>query len=161
MRLLPLLLFVAVSFAALAQDSTEIKLLRYRDLYDKGLISTPEYEILKQKELSISKPVPAQKDTVNMDKLRRTYKAQIVSGTLELAAGAGFVALFGVASVNAMSERNESDKKARVRQARLFLVTGLAFSGIGIYSLAKGSNNRKKYFQLSASPGSASLRITF
>lgn len=127
MRLLPLLLFVVVSFAALAQDS---------------------------------KPVPAQKDTVNMDKLRRSYRAQIVSGTLELAAGAGFFTGFALVRKEAVGETIKHKRSAGFREARLYFVAGTIFSGIGIYSLAKGSKNRCKYV-VSVAPGSASLRITF
>jgi hypothetical protein len=51
-KLLPLL-FLLLPFIASSQnsDSTEIKLLQYKQWLDKGLIEKPEYDLLKQKLL--------------------------------------------------------------------------------------------------------------
>lgn len=53
-------ILILLSLTAHCQtDSTEIKLQHYKDMFMKGLITAPEYEQLKQKELGLA-PMPVQ-----------------------------------------------------------------------------------------------------
>lgn len=141
-------------------DSTEIRLQRYKELHEKGLITDQEYDLLKKKELDISTvPKTSNRDTISLDKLKRTYKTQIIAGSLELATGITCIGLF----IHYRNKTNtNSTNNNYLREARITLVFAGIFSGIGIYSLVKGSKNRVKYFErLSVSPSSVSVSLRF
>lgn len=86
-------------------------------------------------------------------KLQRTYKAQIVTGTLEIASGATLIATgfyfknklyYGkTGTLNPVPYTEEGRYKT---QAGICFATGALFAGIGIYSIVRGSKNRQKYF---------------
>lgn len=141
-------------------DSLQIKLERYKDLYDKGLISQPEYEVLKQKELDISKPV--KKDTVSIKELKRLYRSQYVIGSLEFGAALGFIGGFASSRIHANEAAMYSPNKYSdyVKQGRIFLVLSGICAGIGIYTLTRGAKNRNKYLErIKITP--ASVNVTF
>lgn len=161
--------FIIFVLTACAQtDSTAIKLQEYKTLHEKGLISDKEYEVLKGKLLEIPTSsgnevviVYPKKDTVDMRALERTYKAQIITGSMELATGALLVGLF-VHFRNEPLERNSNGVyTSSIRQARICLVASGVFCGVGLYSVIRGSKNRQKYINLSASPGTVSFQYIF
>lgn len=152
-----LILLLVVPLWCVAQDSTEIMLRQYKDLYNKGLINESEYEQLRKDALKLQAPtqqgtvvVYPKQDTIDLDKLKRTFRAQHITGTLELLAGAGFVAGFGYSRWRLINYPYNTGN-ASLRVARLYLLTGAIFTGIGIYSIVRGSKNRQKYIRFSTS----------
>lgn len=122
--------------------------------------------------LMLALPATAQdtsKVNLNLEKLERTYKSQIITGSLELGAGTGLV-IAGLyfrekvicksqGSINGVPFGTEC--KPQTKAARISFFCGAVFTGIGIYSVVKGAKNRQKYIKLTGSPNSASLNITF
>lgn len=165
---LTLILLLVSPVFIMAQDSTAIKLQQYKDLHEKGLISDSEYEQLRKKELNLSEPIPSDvmivkvnKDTIDLAKLKRVYKTEITSGSLELASGAG---LF-IAGVHFRNKPFYNDRGHQIgyhtKQARISFVCAAVFTGVGLFSVIKGGADRQKYIRLSGSLNSASLRIDF
>ena len=64
MRFVFILLLVFMKAVTMAQtDSLELKLQQYKSLYEKGLITTTEYQALREKELKITLKVEEKRDT--------------------------------------------------------------------------------------------------
>lgn len=142
-------------------DSLQIKLERYKDLYEKGLISQPEYAVLKQKELNLSNN-PVKKDTVSIKELKRLYRSQYVLGSLEFGAALGFIGGFASSRIHANDAAMYSPNKYSdyVKQGRIFLVLSGICAGIGIYTLTRGAKNRNKYLErIKLTP--ASVNVSF
>jgi hypothetical protein len=107
--LLHLLFLLPVDLAA--QDSTEIKLQHYKDLYNKKLINSYEYELLKYKALDLSTTATfARKLTFNVQIVPTGYfdfsnnsvyanngtgeQEHVQSGGIEIEAGPSFKGQF-------------------------------------------------------------------
>ena len=64
-KIISMLLFLLLGIACGAQtDSTEIKLLRYKEMFSKGLISANDYELLRKQTLGIKEMAAVVTDTV-------------------------------------------------------------------------------------------------
>lgn len=171
MKLLFLLIAVLGYGIVFAQDSTEIKLQRYKDLHENGLITDIEYETLKKKELSLN-AAPAKKDTVNLDKLKRSYKSSLVFGSVMFSGAIASIAgaihlrtkpIYAGSNASAIGGTPTSPqfKGYHTRDARLLFVLGGVCTGVGIYAFVKGAKNRQKYIELSTSPGAVTMLMKF
>lgn len=156
-----IVVMLIIPFVGFAQtDSTEIKLQQYKDLHDKGLINEKEYEDLKRGALKIPAP-QVKRDTVNLPNLLRTYKAQLISGSLELVSGAGLLGAGLYFKDKEGYYNSRGDYIGYTKQARISFICGAIFTGIGIYSIAKGSKNKNKYLELKSAPSGVSFNLTF
>lgn len=104
----------------------------------------------------------------DLSKLKRTYKTQLVTGSIELASGATLIGLgfylknkLFTTSVGGINQVQVTEEGHYKTQSAISFVCGGLFTGIGIYSIVKGAKNRKKYINLSGSPSSVTLNITF
>lgn len=163
MKYLVVLLFASLSLQA--QDSTAIKLQQYKDLHEKGLITDTEYDKLRKRELNLSSVDPKPED---LNKLQRRYKTQLITGSLDIAAGASLIGT-GFYFLNKPKYEEQPTINGHTRvyvgsyttEARIFFVCGSVFTGVGIYLVAKGGVNRNKYFDLKASPTDLSINLHF
>lgn len=102
----------------------------------------------------------AQQNEVDINKLKRAYKAQLITGGVTLSGAVGCVAGFAIFRHKSLTEFNNYNNNY-LREARVFLVFGAALTGISIYSFVKGSKNRKKYYSLTGTGEGLSLLVRF
>ncbi len=180
-KLLFLLLFPIAVFAQ--TDSTEIKLQHYKDLFVKGLISTTEYDQLKQQTLGLKAPqqtilaketktVPAV-DSVQIEVMRRHYTGTVAVGCAGIVIGVALItggAMYqkeqlrhNRASVDGSITNQQHD---RVVIGTLFAF-GSASSVIGITCLSVGIsqwhkvNKYDKALTFNITPSSMGLALAF
>lgn len=107
--------------------------------------------------------VTANAQEVDLNKLNRTYKTQLITGGITLAGAGGCVAGF-VAKRSKYEDYTQATgepKNNYLKEARICLVFAGVLSGISIYSFVKGAKNRQKYIELSGSSDGVSMRVTF
>lgn len=156
---------MTLSLVCFAQtDSTEIKLQKYKDLYDKELITEQEYDLLKKKELDISS-VNTKKDTISVQSLKSKYKSQFIAGSIVFGAGIGLIGLGVylkdkiVIYSNSQGQKEVRDYKA---QSKVSFICGALSTGVGVFIITKGIINKQKYLErISLSPTSASITFKF
>ena len=165
MKISYLLIFLFTSIISIAQtDSTKLKLERYKELREQGLITDEEYDLLKKKELDLAKVEIIRPDTIDLDALKKKFRGQLIGGSIGVPTGVAFIVTairgFDYEKVTVNSSGKVigiSDKKG---QAWTVLFGGIGFSAIGSALIIIGSRNRSKYFErISLSPGSVSIRF--
>lgn len=162
--LLPFLLMISFCSVYSQTDSTEINLQKYKELHEQGLINDLEYDLLKKKELDITE-VGANEDEIDLSELKRKYKPQMVSGSLELASGI-VLAGFGFYNATRPDEVIVDSKTGKISvndfktPTRMLLASSVPFVVLGILSLVKGTKNRSNYYKrVSASPTGVSFKF--
>ncbi len=151
-----LLLFISTASFCQNTDEDQLKLKKYKELFDSGLITEAEYTKLKSDVLfPESKPKKPSVTSVQELNLKQTYLAQITSGSVFMAGGFG--AIVGGALVrrnripsvvNSKGQINsnfETEYKAYRRQYIILFSAGGLGIGIGVALEALGINNKIKY----------------
>lgn len=158
------LLLISCLIADAQTDSTKNNLQRHKELFEQGLITEQEYEMLKKKELNLlNEPAKAsQNDTIKPQQ----FKSKLVIGSIGLGTGismvvSGFVLKDKVKIVQGNSTGALPNVIEYKKQARVLFITGTLFSGLGIAFLAKGARLRNKYFDAQIAGNSVSLRVNF
>ena len=180
-----LLLFPVFLFAQI--DSTDIKLQHYKDLFVKGLISSQEYETLKQQALGIKiTPAPVQAatvqqprphiDSIQLAKMRNAYTGNIVAGTVGIFLGVGCIAGGAIYHKNNYTKAAGSSVDGSIPTRairRVSIITGslCAFGGaatiLGITGLSVGVSQYRKvrrhddYISFNVSSNSFGLAYNF
>lgn len=105
----------------------------------------------------------SQDNKVDLKKLERSYKSQLIMGGVTMAGAVGCFTGFGLkrAKYEDYAVATGEPKNNYLKEARICLAFGAVLTGISVYSFVKGSKNRRKYIELSSSPSAASLRVTF
>lgn len=123
MRFTILLLFASLTMRSFAQDSTAIKLDRYKQLFISGTITSQEYETMRKQALGIKREAKVSKEAAESFQLKhgkhkRAGMGMLVSGGVSLLFGSGLAASSAIA--------NNSSASA------------LFYSGIACYGLSVG-----------------------
>lgn len=184
-----LLVFVLIALFANAQtDSTDIKLQHYKDLFIKGLITSQEYEALKQQTLGlpaktqpttiiVQQPkIKAEIDSVQAEKFRRVSTSNIVAGSGGLVLGIGLLIGGGVYHIGMQKEiygqpnvTGAAPNQRLIKQDRIvtsmLCVFGSVATVVGITGISVGVKQKRqlrRYDQsLSVMLGPAGLSLAY
>lgn len=150
------LLLISCLVADAQTDSTKNNLQRHKELFEQGLITEQEYEMLKKKELNLlNEPAkPSKRDTIKPQQ----YRSKLIAGGLGFAGGLALVT--GGFAIKIKEESGEGSKHS-IQEARALFAAGSICGILGIALMTKGARLRNKYFDAQIVGNSVSLRVNF